>query len=79
MTQEEKAKAYDKAIERAKKLYEQGEQKPILNFKAKDWYVSKVDGKIHNIYHSVENPFENPSDSILWGLYEQLKKNYKRL
>ena len=32
----------------------QGEQKvPVNDFKAKDWYVSKVDGKIHNIYHSV--------------------------
>ena len=35
-------------------LEKQGEQKPILDFKAKDWYVSKVDGKIHNIYHSVD-------------------------
>ena len=36
-------------------LEKQGEQKvPVLNFKAKDWYVSKVDGKIHNIYHSVD-------------------------
>ena len=32
----------------------QAEKKPILDFKAKDWYVSKVDGKIHNIYHSVD-------------------------
>lgn len=31
-----------------------GEQKPNLYFKAKDWYVSKVDGKIHNIYNSVD-------------------------
>ena len=35
-------------------LEKQGEQKPILDFKAKDWYVSKVDGKIHNIYYSVD-------------------------
>jgi len=35
-------------------LEKQGEQKPIFDFKAKDWYVSKVDGKIHNIYHSVD-------------------------
>lgn len=34
-------------------LEKQG-QKPILDFKAKDWYVSKVDGKIRNIYHSVD-------------------------
>ena len=33
----------------------QGEQKvPVIDFKAKDWYVSKVDGKIRNIYHSVD-------------------------
>ena len=39
----------------AKKDKKQGEQKVIVNdFKAKDWYVSKVDGKIHNIYHSVD-------------------------
>ena len=37
-------------------LEKQGEQKvPINDFKAKDWYVSKVDGKIRNIYHSVDN------------------------
>lgn len=36
-------------------LEKQGEQKvPVLDFKAKDWYVSKIDGKIHNIYHSVD-------------------------
>lgn len=36
-------------------LEKQGEQKvPINDFKAKDWYVSKVDGKIRNIYHSVD-------------------------
>ena len=38
-----------------KKLEKQGEQKDsVVDFKAKDWYVSKVDGKIHNIYHSVD-------------------------
>ena len=36
------------------KLEKQGKQKPILDFNADDWYVSKVDGKIHNIYHSVD-------------------------
>ena len=39
---------------RIKEINKQREQKPILDFKAKDWYVSKVDGKIHNIYHSVD-------------------------
>ena len=33
-------------------LEKQGEHKPILDFKASDWYVSKVDGKIHNMYYS---------------------------
>lgn len=33
-------------------IEKQGEQKSILDFKASDWYVSKVDGKIHNMYHS---------------------------
>jgi len=35
-------------------LEKQGEQKPVI-FKAKDWYVSKVDGKIHNMMY-------NPAD-----------------
>ena len=36
-------------------LEKQCEQKDsFVDFKAKDWYVSKVDGKIHNIYHSVD-------------------------
>ena len=36
-------------------LEKQGEQKvSVVDFKAKDWYVSKVDGKIHNLYHSVD-------------------------
>ena len=37
-----------------KSLEKQGEQKPILDFKASNWYVSKVDGKIRNIYYSVD-------------------------
>lgn len=47
----------------------QREQKPILDFKAKDWYVSKVDGKIHNIYHSVDKvePKFKVGD---WVIYE---------
>lgn len=37
-------------------LEKQGEQKTsIVDFKAKDWYVSNVDEKIHNIYHSADN------------------------
>lgn len=36
-------------------IEKQGEQKvPVNDFKAKDWYVSKVDGKIRNIYHSID-------------------------
>lgn len=36
-------------------LKKQDEQKAsVVDFKAEDWYVSKVDGKIHNIYHSVD-------------------------
>lgn len=34
----------------------QGEQKPILDFKASNWYVSKVDGKIHDLTY---NPADN--------------------
>lgn len=37
-------------------LEKQSEQKPV-DFKAKDWYVSKVDGKIHNMTY-------NPTDKV---------------
>lgn len=38
-----------------KPIEKQGEQKvSVADFKAKDWYVSKVDGKIRNIYYSVD-------------------------
>lgn len=40
-----------------KKLEKQGEKTSIVDFKAEDWYVSKVDGKIRNITH-------NPADNI---------------
>ena len=33
-------------------LEKQGNQKVTVAFKSTDWYVSKVDGKIHNIYGS---------------------------
>ena len=40
----------------------QGEKKvPSIDFKAKDWYVSKVDGKIHNINISSEKQGEKKS------------------
>lgn len=45
---------YKKKAEKAIAWLEKQGQKPILDFKAKDWYVSKVDGKIRNIYHSVD-------------------------
>ena len=36
-------------------LEKQGEQKPVLDFKASNFYVSKVDGKIHDItYNSTD-------------------------
>ena len=38
-------------------LEKQGEQKPVIDFKAKDWYVSKVDGKIHDMTY-------NPADKV---------------
>ena len=38
-------------------LEKQGEQKPaVVDFNAKDWYVSKVDGKIHDMTY-------NPADT----------------
>ena len=38
-------------------LEKQGEQKPVLDFKASNWYVSKVDGKIHDMTY-------NPTDKV---------------
>ena len=39
-------------------LDEQGEQKPaVTDFNAKDWYISKVDGKIHDMTY-------NPADKV---------------
>ena len=37
----------------------QGEQKPaVTDFNAKDWYVSKVDGKIHDLTYNPTNKIE---------------------
>ena len=39
-------------------IEKQGEQKPaVVDFNAKDWYVSKVDGKIHDMTY-------NPADKV---------------
>lgn len=40
-----------------KYIEKQDEQKPILDFKASNWYVSKVDGKIHDMTY-------NPTDKV---------------
>ena len=39
-------------------LEKQGEQKPILDFKASNWYVSKADGKIHDMTYNPTNKVE---------------------
>lgn len=41
-----------------KPIEKNGEQKPFIDFKAKDWYVSKVDGKIHDMTY-------NPTDKVV--------------
>ena len=40
-------------------LEKQGEQKPVIDFKAKNWYVSKVDGKIHDMTYNPANKVES--------------------
>lgn len=41
-------------------LQKQGEQKPaVTDFNAKDWYVSKVDGKIHDMTYNPANKVES--------------------
>ena len=63
-------KGYEAALER------QGEQKDsVVDFKAKDWYVSKVDGKIHNIHHSVDKV--EPKFKVgNWIVNNQTSTNY---
>lgn len=59
LIQEVSEKAYTEGmrVERKHWLEKQGEQKPILDFKASNWYVSKVDGKIHDLTY-------NPTDKV---------------
>lgn len=45
------------------------EQKPAIDFRAEDWCVSKVDGKIHNIYNSEVGPKFKVGDWITNGEY----------
>ena len=62
-------------------LEKQKEQKPILDFKASNWYVSKVDGKIHDMddsnpnkkyYSGVDDTLSNIA-GILHGVYSEEK------
>ena len=53
---------------------QQDEQKDsVVDFKANDWYVSKVDGKIHNIYNSGVEPKESEDERIRKELIENFK------
>lgn len=54
-------------------LEKQGEQKPV-DFKAKDWYVSKVDGKIHNMTY---NPTDKVEPNPTWS--EADERNLKSI
>ena len=70
LIQEAAEKSYTEGmrVERKHWLEKQGEQKiSVADFKAKDWYVSKVDGKIHNIYHSVDKVEPKVGDWITDG------------
>ena len=49
-----------------KYIEKQGEQKPILDFKASNWYVSKVDGKIHDMTY---NPTDRAEPKFKVGDY----------
>ena len=58
------------------KCFEQGEQKvSVVDFKAKDWYVSKVDGKIRNIHHSVDK-IEPKFHEGEWIISDTVDKDY---
>lgn len=47
-------------------LEKQSEQKPaVVDFNAKDWYVSKVDGKIHDMTYNSTDRAEPNSPSII--------------
>ena len=43
----------------------------IVNVDEADEILNKIEALKNSIHIK---PFENPSDSLLWGLYEQLKK-----
>ena len=47
-------------------LEKKDEQKSIFDFNANNWYVSKVDGKIHNIYNSGVEPKFHEGDWVVW-------------
>ena len=59
---------------------EEGEQKPILDFKASNFYVSKVDGKIHDItYNSTDKvePIFSIGDVLCDKSCTTLNKKYQ--
>lgn len=66
-----------------KSLEKQGEQKPV-DFKAKDWYVSKVDGKIHNMTYNPTDKVEPKfkvgdwitNEEYVWQIDEVKRENY---
>ena len=66
----------------AYQLEKQGEQKPVIDFKAKNWYVSKVDGKIHDItYNSTDmvEPKFHEGDQIIHQGTENIYKVVARI
>ena len=63
-----------------KYIEKQGEQKPILDFKASNWYVSKVDGKIHDMtYNSTDKvePIFSIGDVLCDKSCTTLNKKYQ--
>ena len=77
-TKEDVDDTYLKGVCDAKQeLEKQGEQKPILDFKASNWYVSKVDGKIHDMTYNPADKVEPKFREGDW-LCENEPNNYAR-
>ena len=60
-----------------KYIEKQGEQKPILDFKASNWYVSKVDGKIHDMTYNPTNKIEPKFKVGDWIIHQGTNNIYQ--
>ena len=60
-------------------LEKQGEQKSVLDFKASNWYVSKVDGKIHDMTYNPKSVEWSEEDERLMILSRKFLDDAKHI